>query len=333
MSRCISLLTALVELLVATSRATNSVAFIFSSTSSSTKREEPPFIIYAAPADAADDNVWSPRSRHWAEDNFFKQEKGLQIGIDLDESCSSFNNNTAVDAVDANLAAAVTTIHRDRNGKAIAVEVASALSEHQISTVCHLAKCIQNSSIGSSQFENRSFGEGKGGNDCTYLTPMLQRFRHDIAARVVEIIRLAWKSACWDDIGYPDPFALGIRTSEHLVYESWRGLKGHKDKDSIYTVMISIASPQDYEGGEFFVHNSLWKSTNIKPDQFSAIVFLSETTHGVQPISSGHRETFVTELWTSDDSPLGMNRPTPEQWDEYIAMNRVGCIEKSLDTN
>jgi hypothetical protein len=60
------------------------------------------------------------------------------------------------------------------------------------------------------------------------------------------------------------------------------------------------------------------EQTEVKPKHLSAIVFLSDTTHGVRPITSGSRVSFVTEFWNHDDPPLGMNRPTPNQWEEFL---------------
>jgi hypothetical protein len=255
---------------------------------------------------------WSPRSRHWLNEDFFKQETAVQLGLDLDGSLEDSINAEETD----NNEPVVTTMHRNKDGNIIAVEVASALAEHELATVQALSSCIRKHDIGERQFESR---DGKGGNDCIYLAPLLQVFRHAVAAQVISTVRLAWKAGSWDVNGYPDPLSLGIRTSEHLSYKGWRSLEAHKDVGSTYTVMVSIAAPQDYEGGEFFVQNSFYECTDIKPNRCSAIVFLSDTTHGVRPITSGHRESFVTELWTNDDSPLGMNRPTVERWENFVA--------------
>ena len=83
--------------------------------------------------------------------------------------------------------------------------------------------------------------------------------------------------------------------------------------------MFPLIHPNEYEGGEFFLYDSISRQyTFIKPKRLgNAIVFLSETGHGVQPIMSGsNRESFVTELWVNDDSPLGMCRPTTDEWDK-----------------
>jgi hypothetical protein len=301
------------------------------------------------------EELWSPRSRHWIHDDAVQR-----LGHNLDQSLQHQPQEQEQNAEPHT--PVVTTLHRNKDGTTVvAVEVASAVSEHEAATVQALAKCTReamakrireaidlpsreahhsnydNNNNFISFFEHRSFGEGQGGNDCTYLAPLLQALRPALAAQVVSIVRLAWKAGGWgdDDIvqqhdssddgdgsnnnKYPDPRTLGIRTSEHLSYNGWRSLEAHKDIGSIYTVMISIADPLTYDGGAFFIQNSMFESTDIKPKRLSAIVFLSDTTHGVRRITSGCRESFVTELWKNDDPPLGMNRPTLEQWENYLA--------------
>eukprot|EP00554_Chaetoceros_debilis_P006775 CAMPEP_0194072550 /NCGR_PEP_ID=MMETSP0149-20130528/267_1 /TAXON_ID=122233 /ORGANISM="Chaetoceros debilis, Strain MM31A-1" /LENGTH=368 /DNA_ID=CAMNT_0038752445 /DNA_START=145 /DNA_END=1248 /DNA_ORIENTATION=+ len=278
---------------------------------------------------ATDPITSNPLSQYWINDELFKQDFIVELERSMGskrEEISSSNSPT------------VTTIHRNKAGNTIAVEVTSAISSEEVATVRALSggikNCIDEGKKSSMEldeiknlerhFEHRSFGEGKGGNDCTYLAPFLQSIVPGVAETVKGIATLAWRAASWDiDVengehipndNYFNPMSMGIRTSEHLSYNGWRSLEAHKDVGSIYTIMISIKDPEDYEGGEFFLHNSMFESTNVKLDKFSAIVFKSNTIHGVRPITSGHRESFVTELWINDDSPIGMCRPTEEQW-------------------
>ena len=255
---------------------------------------------------------WTPRSRHWINDEFFEQETAAQLRRDLQVQVVEEEKEEGPGATEI-----VTTLHRNKDGNAIAVEISSALTEDEAAGVESLAQSVR-VHLGDDNFEHRSFGEEKGGNNCIYLAPLLQVFRPDIALKVITTIRLAWKDADWDRQGYPDPFSLGVRTSEFLSYQGWKSLEAHKDVGSVYTAMIAMADPRDYHGGEFFIHNSFYDSTDIKPQRFSAIVFLSNTTHGVRRITSGLRQSFVTELWTQDDAPLRMNRPTPEEWQAYV---------------
>jgi len=294
-----------------------------------------------------------PRSKYWVNDKAFRQKEIVQLeknmmDSNVIQSLVSSSSSSSSSLKEANvesscdLAPAVTTIHRNKSGNIIAVEIASALSTKHVAKIRALSGSIQNSIDGLSQnnnnlilgkllkehYEHRSFGEGKGGNDCTYLAPFLQALCPSVAKTVIAVATLAWEAAWNDSINdndeqnlqsHPKPASLGIRTSEHLSYNGWRSLEAHKDEGSVYTIMISIKDPKEYEGGEFFIQNSMMKSTDIKLDQFSAIVFKSDTVHGVRPITSGHRESFVTELWWNEDSPIGTCRPTEEQWEKFVA--------------
>jgi hypothetical protein len=263
------------------------------------------------------------RSRHWKDAKFFQQKDATRLDRDLKQEIDLLGSKPDGDGVnDCSRDPVATAMHRDKNGNVVAVEISSALSEWEGASTRVLARDVRkNTMIAKTQFVNRSFGQGKGGNDCTYLAPLLQAFLPTVAAKVVDTARLAWKVAGWKDLDYPDPRSLGIRTSEHLSYNGWRSLEAHKDVGSVYTTMVALVEPQTYDGGEFFVNNLYFEPTDIKPDRLSAVVFLSDTTHGVRPITKGTRETFVTELWENDDSPLGLNRPTPERWEEYILGN------------
>lgn len=66
---------------------------------------------------------------------------------------------------------------------------------------------------------------------------------------------------------------------------------------------------RQYQGGEYFIRDSNRNKYYFKPRQYSAVVFLSESNHGVTDIVSGHREMFTNELWKYDDPPWPELRP------------------------
>lgn len=271
------------------------------------------------------------RSRHWKDSSFLqndllrgKYEEDIQLQhlkptkIDMEEESQTTTATTA----------STTCMHSNKHGNIVAVQLSSAITERQAAITQTLASHIRNSkNLHDSQFVHRSFGDGKGGNDCTYLAPIIQAWSPEIAQQIINIAQQAYDAANWKEMGYPPPTSLGIRTSEHLSYQGWKSLEGHKDVGSMYTCMIALKDPSDYGGGEFFVHKGIFDATDIQPDRLSAVVFLSDTIHGVRPITSGMRETFVTELWENDDSPLSLNRPTEEQWGEFLE----GKVELTLD--
>jgi hypothetical protein len=252
--------------------------------------------------------TWTPRSRFWKD----SEEMAALPVLDLKEKFGANKPSPSTSNEPT-----VRKLHRNSKGAVVAVEVSTALSSEEGNQIQALADAVRSSSIGKSQFEHRSFGPGKGGNDCTYLAPLLQLVQAQTAAKVVSIAQLAWLEAEWGD-ALPSPMELGIRTSEHLCYDGWKSLEPHKDVGSIYTCNIALKDPSTYDGGEFFFHTSFFEQENIKLPRLSAIVFLSDTTHGVRAIVEGSRESFVTEFWDEEDAPLGMNRPTPETWETFL---------------
>ena len=113
---------------------------------------------------------------------------------------------------------------------------------------------------------------------------------------------------------YPDPvLETGIRTSEHLTYDKFRALGYHGDGGSEYTVLIALANPQDYEGGVYTLCPENTKTCenkiSVKPNRLSAVVFLSETEHGVTDIKSPGRVMMANELWRYGDAPTTTLRP------------------------
>jgi hypothetical protein len=115
---------------------------------------------------------------------------------------------------------------------------------------------------------------------------------------------------------FPDPVSeTGIRTSEHLAYDRFRTLSYHDDSGSDYTVLVALSNPEDYEGGyfslcpEFPNEKCEENKISIKPKRLSAIVFLSDSEHGVQDILSKGRVMMANELWRYGDAPATTMRP------------------------
>ena len=289
------------------------------------------------------------RNQHWINDEFFQTETATQLA---QQFLDNPNNEAGGDDTNGSIPT-VTKIHKNQYGTCVAVEVQCAITTDDVQTIRSLAAIIQSTTTLSSLRRSRNFGKGKGGNDCTYLAPLLQKYCPSIIEKVVTVANLAYDAASWDRLAYPSPFTLGIRTSEHLSYQNngqWEYLQPHKDIGSIYTIMIALVDPTEYEGGEFYVipdsqqsPNVLSSSIDISPSLCQATVFLSETLHGVRPIlgpvggkgndKGGGRITFVTELWEYDDSPLFMCRPTIEEWNDKFKSTKQKKKKKTRDTN
>lgn len=223
--------------------------------------------------------------------------------------------------------------------------VEHALSEEEAQSVIRLTGCLRRhvpDLFEERKFENTAKGSG---NDVTFLAGFLQLLTPGVAIQIKNVAHLVWKEAKWgdDEMEYepidtriddkniykpsrfsnhwwPDPFAdCGIRTTEHLSYDRWGGLGYHQDSGSDYTVLVSLSDPNDYEGGDFTLfpeHNNEnydpQRKISFKPNRLSAIVFLSEFSHGVEDIHTPGRVTMANELWRYGDVPTMVMRPRHE---------------------
>lgn len=216
-----------------------------------------------------------------------------------------------------------------RDGDLVFIE--AALSPQEAFAVQSLGRCIRKLlPLKLPFYESRAFGNEtdylKSGNACTFLGGLLQTFVPGVEAQLISIATVARESARWGDeegLSLPDPQTLGIRTTEHLLYQTTSQLAVHQDFESVYTVVISLSNPEDYQGGEFRLTSI---NPKFKPERLTAIVFRSNfTEHGIEPILSGRRETFATEFWESMDVPAGWNRPGLQYFEDYLK-------EKEYDT-
>lgn len=226
----------------------------------------------------------------------------------------------------------------NHDGELVSVEL--ALTPQEAESVTILAECIRE--IFPQEypyFEKRAFGATEeeealdiepqlndyllSGNICTYLVGLLQLFAPGVAAQMIQVVSVAWSHAHWYDDSYghmPDPQHMGIRVAEHLHYESSARLGVHVDFESIYTIVVALSHPDDYEGGEFRLAHD---SAKFKPNQWTALVFRSEVPHGVESVLNGLRETFVIEMWTLPDSGVGFARPSEELLGILSFMNEM----------
>jgi hypothetical protein len=128
------------------------------------------------------------------------------------------------------------------------------------------------------------YPESAGGNDCTFLNILVQLFLPNVFQNVVNITELAYKTAGWGrELNLRPPNTCGLRTSEYLNYDGFKGLGGHSDTGSLYTTLFALTDPKLYKGGEYYIFPMDEPDDRLyyfKPRQYSAVVFLSETFHG-----------------------------------------------------
>ena len=246
-------------------------------------------------------------------------------------------------------------LHRRSNGLPVMAIVEDALAENEAEAVLALATCLQKEIPDT--FEKRIFeytheGSEGGGNDVTYMAGFLQLLLPGVAHSIQQTAKLVWLEAGWSEESrvfepidaeyddneqkilskyssrwWPDPVSeCGIRTTEHLSYDRWKGLGFHEDGESDYTVLVALSDPSDYQGGAFSLCPEYDPDSDsdddsggpgcrdkisIRPKQYSAIVFLSEYSHGVEEILTPGRVMFTNELWRYGDIPCMAQRPTP----------------------
>jgi hypothetical protein len=210
------------------------------------------------------------------------------------------------------------------------VEVASALNEYEVNALQAAGLCVRQHF--KSQYHARAFVSG--GNYCTYMSAFLQLLAPGVVAQLQSVTHLAWQAAGWNNTiisdsshedksastsQYPNPRSLGLRTTEILSYKSWKHLAKHADTQSVYTIVVALSDPDSsYDGGEFYLEASDSETFFFRPPRLSAVVFISETQHGIKEITRGVRESFATEFWIHDDATFGMKRPNFHEWSRML---------------
>jgi hypothetical protein len=219
------------------------------------------------------------------------------------------------------------TIYDSGTGRVILVEVERAITPQQVTLVQELAHCIR--LYYPAHVERRSFGEG-GGNDCTFLSPLfLSMMLPEVAAVVQATAELGYAHAGWslssqpndeddNDQHYIPVSQCGVRTSEFLEYSHFRELDKHNDEGSLYTAIFALSQPdRDYNDGYYYIEDSMQVQHLIRPQQYSAMVFLSEMLHGVTTVTEGTRLMFTNEYWAFPDPPFQAPRPANHKMERF----------------
>lgn len=151
-------------------------------------------------------------------------------------------------------------------------------------------------------------GREGGGNHVTFVEGFVQRLLPALLAHVMEQLSAASVLAGW----HPYPLQLGLRCVERLVYEAGGQLILHTDSGSVYTVVLMLSDPsRDFKGGDFVIRKSAddEQLLRVALGEGDAMMFDSNSLHGIDTIVSGQRRVLVLELWPFEDSALGARRP------------------------
>jgi hypothetical protein len=273
---------------------------------------------------------WTPKSRFWrhlqekqagliisqeSEDTEQEEDQWDNIQHCLDEAKKNQASSTQQNPVPE----IVSQVVDPYDHLPILFEIESALTQQQAMDLKDLAICI--GKYVPDFYERRTFDAAGGGNDVTFLSPILQLFLPDIASTIQRTAELAYDydRSNWKDHSLTPPGECGLRTSEYLEYRRFKSLGEHEDAGSLYTVIYALSDPSEYEGGQYFILDSDDTKHFFKPKQYSALVFLSENTHGVTDIASGHRLMFTNEYWILEDPPWpDTNRPANEFMELFV---------------
>ncbi len=217
-------------------------------------------------------------------------------------------------------------------GATIFVEIKNAMTPMHAKAILSLAECIR-IHIPSLHEHRAMYKEfeldedpGIGGNNPTHLAPLVGIFLPQVRQDMMRVLNMAHSYANWtqlfeDDYEefnpdtksrtriHPHPDNVGFRASEHLTYTNFPKLAEHHDGgDTAYTLNYALSAPDDYDGGYLYVLDKQRTQTKLKPDKYSASVFLGGLyLHGVTEIYGGHREMFSSEMWYNPDLPFGMS--------------------------
>lgn len=175
------------------------------------------------------------------------------------------------------------------------VQIENAFPEPYVNAVQTLASCIRENIpfLTEKRPLYKEFGfdddPGLGGNNPTFLLPILSIFLPEVVEKMQNILGFAYESSGWVAISkkeevlnwprlrtHPHPSKVGMRTSEHLTYNGFPSLAEHDDGATAYTVNFSFSDPEDYEGGYFFITDYNGNRRFVKPNKYSCMVFLGK---------------------------------------------------------
>jgi hypothetical protein len=161
-------------------------------------------------------------------------------------------------------------------------------------------------------FEQR--GHGDEVNRGTLLTGLIQRYLPGVVASITAAAQNAYAQSDWSDLDLPAPIELGIRSAQMLEYRKTGRLGLPYDRDSLFTVSVALSDEDDYMGGYFTLQSD---HALFKVARRSAIVFFSETSNTITPVTGGVRKSLEVEFWEDDDVPLGKMRPSTREFEAY----------------
>ena len=214
--------------------------------------------------------------------------------------------------------------------------------------ICHLrcfSSCVK--AYYPSQFINREFIENPvryfgdeviygtpsadivssiygGGNDVVFLGGFMQKVMPKLLDYILQNFTKAAVEAGW----YPHINHLGIRCVESLIYSAGGKLMLHTDSESVFTIVLMLSDPSisDFTGGDFVIQKNSLEGTNLLHVSLNvgdAIMFDSNSLHGVEAVLTGERNVLVLELWPYADSVRGEHRPAASLYSSRLTLPKL----------
>lgn len=93
-------------------------------------------------------------------------------------------------------------------------------------------------------------------------------------------------------------------------------LKNIRPKRKI-SVSVAFNNRRDYNGGQFIIDVGDGKQSPIDLNTGDAVIFTSETLHGVEPVEEGIRHALV--VWLNDEREW-------QEWEQIVLEHRTGTL-------
>ena len=192
----------------------------------------------------------------------------------------------------------------------------SVIDEIDAAHLLALADCVKQNVPTHVEYRNFDQNEAKygGGNNVTYIGGFVNEIIPEFVHYITSVAGFATDIAHWR----PHPLHLGIRCVELLEYSTGGELLMHIDQASIYTMVLMLGNPGNFEGGKFVIlprvglydtEHPIKTVMKVEPQQYGGVLFDSLAPHSVEPITQGQRLVLAIEFWPFESIDIHDLRP------------------------
>ena len=171
-------------------------------------------------------------------------------------------------------------------------------------------------------------------NDVVFLTGYFEDMMPDLLEYLYQEISRALEGRGLLSKGW-HPRQLGIRNFEFITYRPGISLDYHQDTESIFTLVITLSSINQYRGGIFKVlkDSEFVENHEILSEAGSGVLFDSMAQHAVSEVTSGIRSVFALEFWPYENGGLYDTRPSPIYFEGRALNITQADIKKKMLNN